>query len=374
MPSVRSLVRWLTRVVPEEYRPEVRKYQRYVLQAATAAKGGRRPIKAERVVWLRTEVADIETVLLPHPGPTEVLVEIERTLVSVGTERAFLAGLPNASQTFPSGAGYSASGRVIEVGRRVSGLSVGQRVAGVAPHVSHAVGDADRFVPVPDDVPPRDASFVQLGAIAMHGLRRARISPGMTVAVVGLGLIGQLSIQLARWAGAVPIVGVARTSAHHEQALASGCDDVVALGEDPLADSQIGADVVIEASGNPVAALSACQMARDGGRVVLLGSSRGLTHDTDFGELVADRGLSLVGAHISNAPKRWSKGSEWPRRAESALFLDLQANRRVKVGHLVDREVAPSDANAVYEQMLAGQTTTLGLVFNWSQARKEVCS
>ena len=73
------------------------------------------------------------------------------------------------------------------------------------------------------------ASFVELGVIAMQGVRRARIRPGDRVVVLGQGLVGQLCIQMARWAGGTPVIAVARSRDLAAVSQASGADEVVAL-------------------------------------------------------------------------------------------------------------------------------------------------
>ena len=86
-------------------------------------------IKLQRVVWPSRAKVDVETFELPPIGDDEVLVATECTLISPGTERAFLLGLPNAQGRYPSRPGYSNIGTVIEVGKAVTNLQVGERVA-----------------------------------------------------------------------------------------------------------------------------------------------------------------------------------------------------------------------------------------------------
>ena len=356
--------------VPDEHRPGLRRAVGSSRTVARSALRGQQAHKASRVVWLRPEVADIEPMVIAGPSSNEILVETDVSLVSPGTERAFLLGLPNTSQAFPSGAGYSAAGRVLRVGRSVTGWKPGDRFAGVAPHASLALVRPDQIARVPDDVSPLEAAFTQLGAIAMHGVRRAGIRPGERVVVIGLGLIGQLSIQIARWAGGAPIVGMARSKVFASEAVESGCDDVVSLEADPDAPAGMLADVVIEVTGSPAAIPTAIAAARDGGRVVIVGSPRGVTHGVDL-PATAQRGVSIVGAHISGVAGRESSVGRWTRHDESELFLDLVASGRIRLQHLMTESESPSNANRVYESLVSSSNTPMGIVFDWRLLRED---
>src|SRR2546430_10664385 len=101
--------------------------------------------------------------------------------------------------------GNSLSGVVIEVGAGVPDLAVGDRVAcggtGHASHAEYVFVPRNLTVTVPDGLHSKDAAFVTLGAIALQGVRRANLQLGETAVVVGLGLIGLLTVQILRAAG-----------------------------------------------------------------------------------------------------------------------------------------------------------------------------
>jgi 2-desacetyl-2-hydroxyethyl bacteriochlorophyllide A dehydrogenase len=351
--------------VPDEFRPELRRAYRLVRDSWSAARSGRRLIGADRVVWLRPEVADLESFHLMAPGRGQILMRTESSLISPGTERAYLLGLPNTSSSFPSGAGYSAAGVVEDVGRGVSGWKVGDRVAGIAPHASRAVVGTDRVVAIPSRVSADQAAFVYMGVIALQAVRRAGIRAGDEVVVLGLGLVGQLIAGLARWAGGSSVVGVARTNTHAEKALVSGCDEALDLGSRGDEIDHLAADVVFEATGSPAALDTALRATRDGGTVVLAGSSRGVNAGVDLGEMVGRRGIRVIGAHVSSAAVSESAPGRWTRTDEASLFLDLVANGVVRVDHLIDRRVLPIDANRVYEELVSERSPMMALIFDW---------
>ena len=182
-------------------------------------------MKAQRVVWPSRAKVDVETFTLPDIGDDEVLVATDATLISPGTERAFLLGLPNAQGSYPSRPGYSNIGTVIEVGKAVTSCKVGERVASTQGHTSHFVTAPNRLLKVAStDVPSEEAVFFNLGAISLQGVRKARIELGEATLVLGQGLIGLLALQLAKLSGALPVIAADLTDSRLELAKSIGAD------------------------------------------------------------------------------------------------------------------------------------------------------
>jgi NADPH:quinone reductase-like Zn-dependent oxidoreductase len=133
------------------------------------------------------------------------------SVISPGTERAFILNLDNANTVYPYQLGYSAAGIVEKAGKNVSRFKVGDRVASYG--LKHrTVGNIiqDRVTHIPDGVSFEDAAFIALGVISLQGIRKARIELGESVMVLGLGPIGQLALQYASISGALPAIGVDR--------------------------------------------------------------------------------------------------------------------------------------------------------------------
>jgi predicted dehydrogenase/NADPH:quinone reductase-like Zn-dependent oxidoreductase len=125
----------------------------------------------------------------------------------------------------PMTLGYSCAGEVIAVGEGVGDISPGMRVAaggaGYASHAEIVAVPRNLVVPVPDGVEDRWAAFATVGAIALQGIHQAEAVPGSRVAVIGLGLVGQLTLRLLRAYGYDP-VGVDQDSAAVDAARSSG--------------------------------------------------------------------------------------------------------------------------------------------------------
>lgn len=185
----------------------------------------------------------IDTVC-PSLEMQQILVRTHASLISAGTDRAVLAlGKKNplakalarpdlfrkvwqklrrdgilatirtvrSAVTQPKPLGYSLVGEVIALGPGITEFTLGQRVAcagqGFANHAEVVAVPKNLCVAVPDNISAETACYVTLGAIAMHGLRQAHVVAGNTVMVVGLGLLGQLSLQLVKAAG-MQVIGI----------------------------------------------------------------------------------------------------------------------------------------------------------------------
>jgi threonine dehydrogenase-like Zn-dependent dehydrogenase len=105
--------------------------------------------------------------------------------------------------------------------------------------------------------------------------------------------------------------------------------------------------------------------ARHGGRVVLLGSSRGISRDVDFGAVAQARDLEIVGAHISDMPAVDPSAGRFTYRQEGELFLQLLSSGRLTVNDLVTWRAAPDECNAVYEILAKGGREHVAIVFQW---------
>src|SRR5215469_8644109 len=144
---------------------------------------------------------------------------------------------------------------------------------GFADYAAVPAGQAFRL---PDSIDNRTAPLVQVATTCLHGQRRTPLFAGESVAVIGLGVSGQLHVQLAKARGAGTVIGISRSRFKNEVARALGADITIEAGEGALskvldATDGRGADVVIESTGVMAAVAEAIRMARFGGQVLLFG-------------------------------------------------------------------------------------------------------
>ena len=323
-------------------------------------------VEGSRVVWPKPGRAVLEPCQVERPSGDELLVLTHATLVSSGTERAMFARLLNAGVRFPYYPGYSGAGEILMVGDAVTRFKVGDRVAARFPHASLAVVKEERVIPIPEGVTMEQACFFRLGVIALQGVRKAQIQLGESVTVLGPGLIGQLVIQLAAAAGAYPITVVASSGRRLSLATEYGAHATINLAEESDAVNSVQADVTIDVTGSPDAIHDAIRCTRPGGRVVLLGSSRGITHDLDF-DYVRKAGLTLIGAHITSLPhtERWP--GWWPECQEGEIILRFLSDGRLNVDRLSSDEIFPPEAELFYRRLVQGDPSILAAIFRWDQ-------
>jgi len=195
-----------------------------------------------------------------------------------GVKAAYQSAMGRLSALQPLG--YSSAGEVIEVGELAGGFRVGDLVAcagvGFATHAEYAYVPTNLAVRLPQGVDPRHGAFGTLGAIALQGIRRAELTPGERVVVIGLGLIGQITAQVLRAYG-FPVLGLDVNAARVEQAEAWGIDHAAMIANaeteaDDFSDGY-GADAAIitasTVSSDPIAL--AGRILRERGRVAAVG-------------------------------------------------------------------------------------------------------
>jgi predicted dehydrogenase/threonine dehydrogenase-like Zn-dependent dehydrogenase len=345
--------------------------------------------------------ARVVDVPAPQAGPRNVLVRVAHSAISAGTETA---GVQAAAEPLYRRAlrqpekirraiemmherglrytlerargtanvvplGYSAAGTVIAVGGQVDGFAIGDRVAcagaGVANHAEFIDVPVNLAVRIPEGLGTDLASTVALGAIALQGVRRASAALGETVLVVGLGLLGQITVQLLRASGCRTI-GADPDRARVEAALAAGMNAAVEPGPEGytaavqrLTDGY-GADAAIVSAATPAhevinQAIAAC---RRKGRVVLVGDV-GLHLDRD--ELYRKELDFFIST--SYGPGRYDPAYEeagedyplpyvrWTENRNMDAYLRLLASGRIDLDRL-SRAVWPvADAAAVYAKL-----------------------
>ena len=330
-------------------------------------------MKGQRVIWPSQATVEIEEFKIPPLRDNEVLVATECSLISPGTERAFLLGLPNAQGHYPSYPGYSNVGKVMEVGTNVSGFTSGDRVASSRGHTSHFATSPDSLIKIMDAaLSAEEAVFFNLSAISLQGVRKARIELGETALVLGNGLIGLLAMQLAKLSGAFPVMSVDLADSRLELAKAMAVDYALNPEADDF-DQRIaeitkgkGPAVVIEATGHPAVINTAFTLAGWCGRVVLLASTRGETNAVNFYRDVHKKGLNVIGAHNSVRPRQESSENFWTNRDDCELALQLIAQHRVVVTPLISHRLRSTDAAEAYRQLMEWEENLLGVVLHWS--------
>jgi polar amino acid transport system substrate-binding protein len=283
----------------------------------------------------------------------------------------------------PIALGYSCAGIVREVGRGVEGFRPGDRVAcagmNYASHAETIFVPVNLAVQIPDNLSFDEASFVTLGAIALQGIRTAEAKLGDTVAVIGLGLVGQLTVQMLKAAGCA-VVAIDLDTSKVEFARASGADVGVLRSADVneavnRATDGFGVDSVIitaAAESNDPVELAA-EIARDRAIISMVGAvGMNIPRKPYF-----DKELQLRLSR-SYGPGRYDPQYEeagvdypigyvrWTERRNMQEFIRLLSIGAVKAEPLITHRIPIDQAEHAYE-MISGKVheVYLGIVLTY---------
>ncbi|MFI8067772.1 bi-domain-containing oxidoreductase [Streptomyces sp. NPDC086033] len=285
--------------------------------------------------------------------------------------------------------GYSLCGVVEQVGAGVDDVKVGDLVACAGnEHALHAELNwvpKNLYAPVPDGLAPRHAAFGTVGSIAMQGVRQGEPQLGEVALVIGLGLIGQLVVQLLTASG-VRVVGVDPDPARCELAErlgAAACGDpesaAVEAAVAELTDGH-GVDQVYLAAGggsNQPVELAA-RLCRDRGRVVDIGKCRLDLPWNAYYEKELDVRFSRSYGPGRYDPEYELEGRDypigyvrWTERRNLACFLDLAARGKVDVEPLISHVADFDDAVETYRSLKDGDLKAITALFRYPEQGAE---
>jgi len=278
--------------------------------------------------------------------------------------------------------GYSLAGRVIELGSNMSGLNIGDRVAcggaGYANHSEINYVPKNLMVKIPDGVDDIDASFVTVGAIALQGVRQTEPKLGERVAVMGLGLLGQLTVQLLK-ANGCKVIGSDVDPDKIELAKKLGADEACHASELISKAKEFsngyGVDAVIIAastmSNQPV--IDAAEISRMRGRVVFLGMVGMDIPRNDYYKKEIDLRLSMAYGPGRYDPEYEEKGNDypfdlvrWTEQRNFEAFLGLIDEGKITPKEILTHEFDFDDAMDAYD-LLEGKVKEkyLGIVLKY---------
>jgi threonine dehydrogenase-like Zn-dependent dehydrogenase len=289
--------------------------------------------------------AELRRLPTPDPGPGEVLVELEGCGVC-GSDLPVWQGRPWFQYPREPGApGHEGWGRVAALGDGVRSLAVGTRVAAICyrSDAEFDVAAAGAVVALPDELDGRPFPGEPLGC-AVNVARRCAFAEGQTVAVVGVGFLGALLVQIAARAGA-RVIAFSRRPFALDVARTMGAEHVFDAGDDAalqrVEELTGGAlcDRVIEVTGKQAPLDLAGRLTRERGRLVIAGFHQDGPRQVDM-QLWNWRGLDVVNAHERD-PAVYADGVRAAVRAVAAGELDPSP--------LYTHEFALSDIGAAFD-------------------------
>lgn len=346
-------------------------------------------IYSMKQVLLKNGQAIIEDVPAPIVSSKNILVKVMHSCISVGTESASLkmSSLPlykralkqpenvlkviemaknqgiertidRVTGKLASGSptGYSCAGQIIEIGSEVTGFSVGDIVgcagAGIANHAEYVNVPVNLAVKVPSGLSTEEASTVTLGSIALQGVRRLNPTLGETIVVIGLGVLGQLTVQMLK-ANGCRVIGIDLSEDRVNEALSFGMDrgvtnDLDLISQTDLFTEAIGADgVIITASSNSNEIVSlSMRITRKKGRVVLVGDVGLNLKRSDFYQKELDFFISSSYGPGRYDPLYEEGGNDypiafvrWTENRNMFEYLRLLSEKKINIGSFFEKNI-----------------------------------
>jgi predicted dehydrogenase/threonine dehydrogenase-like Zn-dependent dehydrogenase len=372
-------------------------------------------------VFIRKGKVVVEEVPSPMISEDEMLVEIYYSCISAGTEVANIkaSGRPlikkvlekpeDAGRVIKSikkdglistvgkivnrietrhATGYSASGIIIDVGSNIKDFKKGDRVAcagiGIANHAEFIVAPKNLTVKVPKTLSLKEASTVALGSIALQGVRRCYPKIGESVLVVGLGIIGQLSVQFLKSSGCY-VIGTDVDKKRIARAIKIGLDKGFDAKDSNIIEEVIrttnghGVDsVVITASSKDSSVINqAIKMSRKKGKVVIVGNVNMAIDRENFYEKELDLLMST-----SYGPGRYDERYEkkgfdypyayirWTENRNMQEYLNLLLKGKIDAGILIDGTYNIKNASAAYDVLNRPGSRPLIVILEYKKDKK----
>lgn len=341
-------------------------------------------MKQSIVYFPAKEKASFEIIDTPFDlSADQVLVKIDYDLISAGTELANYHSLPNTeveSCGFPHYPGYSTSAHVVKVGSAVTAYKPGDRVVCAwGGHRSWVVKNEDcNLYPVPEGIDQRYAAFAHLCSFPILAIRKLQIQLGEACLVAGQGLLGLLAGQLARIAGAYPVIVSDCSPERRELALKLGADYAL----DPMAPDYIekiselthdkGPETVVEVTGNINALLQVLKCVAMNGRVALLGCTRVSDQPINVYKYIHRKGVYLIGAHTLARPA--NDVAQWgaPEKEDYKTFFKYIESGRLQIEPIISETASPCDAEAIYKKIGMQTDPPLGILLDWRDIDNDI--
>ena len=332
-------------------------------------------MKTKAVLFTQPGQAELQERELPAVEKDLVLVRNEYTVISGGTERAYLMGMNNTRNQFPMVIGYCGVGRVVEIGEQVTKVAPGDRVIVYhGRHAKHSVVSQSRLTKIEnEELDSLEAAFTVVASMGLGGVRKLEIELGESAMVMGLGLLGMFSVQFCRLSGCYPVIAADLNPERRALALQLGADYAL----DPAAADFVeqvksltggkGVRACVEVTGASVALQQALQCASAQGRISLLGCTRVSDCPVDFYTQVHKPGVKLIGAHNFVRPKVDSYPHHWTHHDDCRAILALMGAGRLFAKPMVSRVVSPEEAPEIYKQLCEDKNFPMGTVFDWSK-------
>lgn len=337
-------------------------------------------MQAQYVVFPKINEVRLETETLDPASlqGSEVIVRSETSIISTGTELARLRGTEIGGRGLPARPGYGTIGRVETVGPDVKDFKPGDRVFFAGKHASrqkflhnqnHQWG---LLYPAPEGIDAANAVFVTMISIAMTAPDVTELRLNDTVAVFGLGLVGNLAAQMYSIAGAKVI---ALDPVRKRCEIAKRCGIATAIDAPPEKQVEAvmdltggrGANVTVDAAGHSAVILTAIHATARFGQVILVGSPRA-PYSADMTPAmyrVHEQGLVVRGAHMWRIPPKPMMEAKYTVGGNLAKSFELVGSGRINVRELRSHLIRPEQVPDTYARLQTHPDEYVAAVIDW---------
>ena len=330
-----------------------------------------------RLIITGPRQAEFEAIPLPPYAPHDLLVRARVTAISTGTEIRVFRLIPvddagqflhaNVPFEVPTENGYSMVGDVIAVGADVTDFAVGDRVFVPATHRHVAAIAAPLAIKLPPTLKDEEAVFLSILEVAHLALRRGNPTPGETVAIIGLGVIGLSALAYCRAFG-FRTIAIDTVDARLAIARQMGADLVISP-EAPEFHQQVlaatdgyGVDLVIEAASVWPAIQLGMEIAGKGGKIVVVARHTDKPAFSPIGDPYLQKDLTLLVTY-GHPPA----GQRWERQRSFGLTMALLANGRLTIAPLITHRHSWRDLPNIYQRLDQGERAIVGVVLDWRE-------
>lgn len=328
----------------------------------------------------KAEYLTIDGVDIDNIGETQVVVKSAYTTISTGTERANLMGDKNTTadkavvSRFPKVLGYNCAGEVVKVGSQVQSVKVGDRVVVYwSHHTNYNIVNESQVVKIEhDNISYQDAAISFISSFPLAAIRKVNLEIGESMLVMGLGILGQLGVKLARTAGACPIIACDPVAERRAEALKNGADYAFNpfdkdFAQQVKAVSNGGVKTALEITGVGAGLDETLDCMAKFGRVALLGCTRDSNFSIDYYHKVHWPGITLVGAHTNARASMESSHGNYTHNDDIKAILRLCANGRLTLKDIIKETHKPSECEEVYRRLVDDKNFPIGVQFDWRQ-------
>jgi len=332
----------------------------------------------KQIVFTEKNKAELLDTEIKPMNDNEVSVETYFSSISCGTEKANITGDENIgiigepSVIFPRYSGYSSSGIVTAVGKDVIELKPGDRVVmSWSFHRKYNIVPEKNAVKIDNEnISFEEAALFHIGTFPMAALRKTKLEIGESFMVMGLGILGLMSVQLAKAAGAVPVIAVDPVKERREKALKFGADYALDPTEEGFAEKVKeltggGVNAAIEVTGLGVGLNQCLDCMAKFGRVALLGCTRSSDFTIDYYKKIHGPGITLIGAHTMARPDVESHSGWFTHRDDIKAVLKLISGGRIDIKGMIKEIHKPDDCSKVYTRLVNDRNFPTLIQFDW---------